>query len=148
MLTTAVAPVTIVGSPMRQRQARRPRPEDAGLVDELEVGRDGPLGEVDRDVRQPDADEADVLAGQLARGGHDHHLGLAEGAGARSRDLLDVVIDGLAEAPRRRDHPVGALGRTADPQTGVAAREEPLGDGWKISSYGIAAVAVALAPAR
>ena len=26
---------------------------------------------------RPDADEADALAGQLARGGHDHHLGLA-----------------------------------------------------------------------
>ena len=80
MLTTAVAPVTIVGSPMRQRQPRRPRPEDAGLVDELEIGRDGPLGEVDRDVRQPDADEADALAGELARGRDDHHLGLGEGA--------------------------------------------------------------------
>ena len=58
-----------------QRQAGRPGAEDAGLVDELHVRRDRPLGEVDRDVRQPDADEADALAGQLAGGGHDHHLG-------------------------------------------------------------------------
>ena len=63
----------------REREAGRPGAEDARLVDELEVGRHGPFGEVDRDVRQADADEADMLAGQLAGGGHDHHLGLAEG---------------------------------------------------------------------
>ena len=38
-----------------QWQPLRPRPEDAGLVDQLEVRRDGPLGEVDGDVRQADA---------------------------------------------------------------------------------------------
>ena len=62
----------------RQRQPRRPRPEHARLVDELHVRRDGALREVDRDVRQPDADEADLLAGELARGRDDHHLGLRE----------------------------------------------------------------------
>ena len=62
-----------------QRQAGRLGAEDAGLVDELELGRDRPLGEVDRDVRQADPDEADVLAGELAGGRDDHHLGLAEG---------------------------------------------------------------------
>ena len=35
---------------------------------------------------QPDADEADALAGQLARGGHDHHLRAAEG-GLGARDV-------------------------------------------------------------
>ena len=116
----------------RQRQPGRPGPEDAGLVDELEVRRDGPLGEVDRDVRQPDADEADALAGELARRGHDHHLGLAEGRGldpgARSRDRLDVRVDGLAEPPRDGDHPVRALGRAADPEARIAALEDALGD--------------------
>ena len=57
-----------------QREPGRSGAEHTGLVDELEVGRHGPLGQVDRDVREADADEADVLAGQLARGGHDHHL--------------------------------------------------------------------------
>ena len=65
----------------RQRQAGRPGAEHAGLVDELEIGRDGPLGEVDRDVRQPDADEADALLGELAGGRDDHHLGLGECGG-------------------------------------------------------------------
>ena len=50
--STAVAPVTIVGSPMRQRQPGRPGPEDARLVDQLQVRRDRPLGQVDGDVRQ------------------------------------------------------------------------------------------------
>ena len=62
----------------RQRQTRRPRPEHARLVDHLELRRDGPLGEVDRDVGQPDADETDALALEGTRGGHDHHLGLGE----------------------------------------------------------------------
>ena len=67
-----------------QWQPRRPRPEHAGLVHELEIGCDCPLREIDGDVRQPDADEADALAGKLPGGRHDHHLGLAEGARARS----------------------------------------------------------------
>jgi hypothetical protein len=62
-----------------QGQSGRPRPEHPGFVDQLEIGGDGPLGEVDRDVRQPDADEADVLTGELPRGRDDHHLRLAEG---------------------------------------------------------------------
>ncbi len=62
----------------RKRQACRARSEDARLVDELQVGRHGPSGQVDRDVRQPDPDEADPLAGQLARRGDDHHLRGAE----------------------------------------------------------------------
>jgi hypothetical protein len=61
-----------------ERQPGRPGPEDPGLVDQLHLGRDGPLRQVDRDVRQADADEADPLAGQLARGGDDHHLVLGE----------------------------------------------------------------------
>jgi len=56
------------------------------LVDELERGGDREAGQVDGDVRQPDADEADALAGQLARGGHDHHLGLGEGGGRGTGD--------------------------------------------------------------
>ena len=109
MLTTAVAPVTIVGSPMLKRQARRPGTEDAGLVDQLEVRRDGPLGQVDRDVRQPDADEADVLAGQLARRGHDHHLGLAEKAAA---PIITVLARSrpsrTAPSPAGATRPLGA----------------------------------------
>ena len=65
----------------RQRQSGRPGAEDAGFVDQLELRRDGPLGEVDRDVRQPDPDEADALAGQRTSGRHDHHLGLRERRG-------------------------------------------------------------------
>src|SRR3954451_20407367 len=63
----------------RQRQPGGTRSEDTGFVDELEIRRDGPLGEVDRDVRQPDTDEADALPGKLAGGRDDHHLGLREG---------------------------------------------------------------------
>ena len=62
-----------------EREAGRPGAEDAGLVDQLELGRHRPLGQVDRDVGQPDPDEADVLAGQLAGRRDDHHLGLREG---------------------------------------------------------------------
>ena len=110
-----------------QRQPRRPRPEHARLVDHLELGRDGPLGEVDRDVRQADADEADALALERTRRGDDHHLGLRE-RGLASRDLLDRGVDGLAESSGRGDHPVRALRRPADPQAGVAAGEELLRD--------------------
>ena len=49
------------------------------VAPELEIGRDGSLGEVDRDVRQPDADEADALTGELPCRGDDHHLGPREG---------------------------------------------------------------------
>jgi hypothetical protein len=62
-----------------QRETRRPGAEHAGLVDELEVRGDRPLGEVHRDVRQADADEADPLTGERPSGRHDHHLGLREG---------------------------------------------------------------------
>ena len=77
-----------------QREPGRPGPEHAGLVDELELRRDGPLGEVDGDVRQADPDEADALAGELARGGDDHHLGLAEGRRRRS-SCGNVAVAGL-----------------------------------------------------
>ncbi len=104
-----------------QRQPRRPRPEDAGLVDELEVRRDRPLGEVDRDVRQTDPDEADVLAGQLARGRDDHHLGLAEGAGSVTepprcrgrRSCRDVGPSRPSGRPPRTDRRSGDTRRTA-----------------------------------
>ena len=120
MLTTAVAPVTMVGSPMRQRQPRRPGPEDAGLVDELEVRRDRPLGEVDRDVRQPDADEADVLAGS-SRAAHDHHLGLAEGRVGHGTPDRETAC-----RARRRDHPVAPSdGRRSEARVAASG---PLGD--------------------
>ena len=71
----------------RQWQARRAGAEHAGFVDQLELGRDGALGQVDRDVGQPDAHEADALAGQLPRGRHDHHLGLRERGRAGRRSV-------------------------------------------------------------
>src|SRR4029078_2967099 len=61
-----------------QRQASRAGTEDAALVDELQVRRHGPLSQVDGNVRKADADEAHTLAGELARGGGDHHSGLCE----------------------------------------------------------------------
>jgi hypothetical protein len=68
----------------REREPGGLGAEDPGLVDELEVRLHGPLREVDRDVRQSDADEADPLAGELARRRHDHHLGArAVGRGRR-----------------------------------------------------------------
>ena len=75
--------------PDGQRQPGRPRPEDARFVDQLHVRRHGQLGQVDRDVGQADAHEADPLAGQLARGGHDHHLRAGEG-----RDGPSAVMSG------------------------------------------------------
>ena len=48
-----------------------------------------PLIEAAEAAGDPDADEADALPGQLAGGGHDHHLGLAEvthGSGTSARD--------------------------------------------------------------
>ena len=95
----------------RERQAGRPRAEHPRLVDQLHVGGDGPLGEVDGDVRQPDADEADVLAGQLAGGRHDHHLGLREGGRGPAQPAL-------IGTPRSRRSPDGA-----DPG---AERRDPL----------------------
>ena len=50
-------------------------------------------------------------------------------------------VDGLAEPPRGGDHPVGALRRAADPQAGVAAREEPLGD--RVEDRGVRIAGVA-----
>src|SRR6185436_6631552 len=70
-------------------QALWPRPEDASLIDQLERRRDGPLGEVHRDVRQADADEADTLPLQGPRGGHDHHLGAAEGLDPHAMSSMD-----------------------------------------------------------
>ena len=110
-----------------QRQPGRPGAEDARLVDELEVGRHGPLGEVDRDVRQADADEADVLLGELAGGGHDHHLGLAEGGLGHGTSSMSGE-DRLAESPGDLDHPVRAVRGSADPQAGIAAGQDPFGD--------------------
>jgi hypothetical protein len=81
--------VTIVGSPIDSGRPRGPRPEHARLVDELEVGRHGPLGEVDRDVRQADADEADALPLERPCRGDDHHLGLREGAGVDGAHRYD-----------------------------------------------------------
>src|SRR5215207_6330238 len=69
MLVTAVAPVTIVGSPIESGSL-------AGRVHELEVRGDRPLGGIHGDVREADSHEADPLAGQLPCGRHDHHLGL------------------------------------------------------------------------
>src|SRR5439155_840685 len=66
-------------------EAARARPEDAGLVDELELGGDRALGEVAGDVRQADPDEADALAGELAGRGDDHHLGRREAVPALAR---------------------------------------------------------------
>ena len=57
-----------------ERQPGRLGTVGAGLVDELQLGGHGVEGQVDRDVGQPDAHEADPLAGQLAGRGRDHHL--------------------------------------------------------------------------
>src|SRR5919109_2432352 len=58
----------------RQRQSLRIGSEHAGLVDELELRRHRAPGEVAGDVGGTDADEADVLAGELPSRRHDHHL--------------------------------------------------------------------------
>ena len=89
-----------------------------------------------------------MLAGQLARGGDDHHLGLAEGAGIGHGTSPISSVDGLAEASGRRDHPVGPFGRTTDPETGVAPFQESFGDRVEDLVEGIATLTVALAPAR
>ncbi len=140
----------------RQRQARRPGAEDAGLVDELEVRRDRPLGEVDRDVRQPDADEADVLAGELARRGDDHHLGLAEGGAASrhrraSNSSIGVAVGVLDEdllaarpgddrVPERRRRPRADRSTlAARSSTSRTNRFQPPGSGWRPSGIGRAA---------
>ncbi len=76
---TARAPVTMVGIADGERQPGRLGPVGAGLVDELELWGHGVQGQVDGDVGQADAHEADPLAGQLARSGRDHHLAAAPG---------------------------------------------------------------------
>jgi hypothetical protein len=54
------------------------------------------------------------------------------------------VVDGLAEAPGRRDHPVGPFGRTADPEARIASFQESFRDGMEDLVEGIATLAVAL----
>ena len=44
------------------------------------------------------------------------------------RDLVDGRVDGFAKLAGDADHAVGALGRSADPETPVAAREDLLRD--------------------
>ena len=127
MLTTAVEPVTIVGSPMLTRQPLRSRPEHAGLVDELERRGHGPLREIDRDVRQTDADEADPLPLERPRGRHDHHLGRAERGFAHGMSSIEVNTV-FPQAAGDIDHAVRPFGRAADAQHGVAARQYPFGD--------------------
>ena len=95
----------------RQRQAGGPRPEHARLVDELEVRRHGPLGEVDRDVRQADADEADVFALERPCRGHDHHLGLRESHRCRSPSV-----------PGSFNEPTSERGPRMGPGTGLEPR--------------------------
>src|ERR671910_1461152 len=63
----------------RQRQPPGPRPEHAGLVDELELRGDGTLREVADDVRQAHADEAVADAVEEPGAGDDHQLVLREG---------------------------------------------------------------------
>ena len=108
-----------------QRQTRRPRPEDARLVDHLELRRDGPLGEVDRDVGQPDADEQTPWPSS-ARGGHDHHLGLGE---RRLRHGPLMTCRRSCPVAGRGDHPVRPsdgppMRRTASQRPAPARRSD------------------------
>src|SRR5438132_432688 len=77
-VTTTDGPLPSQPCSRRMRAAWAAPPRLPGLVDELEVGRHGALREIDRDVRQPHADEADVLTRELACRGDDHHLGARE----------------------------------------------------------------------
>ncbi len=70
----------------RQRQNRRLGFERAGLVDEREARRVRETREVAGGRRQADADEADVVVAERARGGHGHHFrGGVAGHGAPVR---------------------------------------------------------------
>src|SRR4249919_3429168 len=59
----------------RQRQHRRLRLERPGFVNERETGRVRQPCEVAGGGRKPDADEADIVVAERARGGDSHHLG-------------------------------------------------------------------------
>ncbi len=61
----------------RQREPLRTGPEHPGLVDELQVRRDGPLREVAHDVGETHAHEAVADPPELPCGRGDHQLGLA-----------------------------------------------------------------------
>ena len=136
MLVTAVAPVTMVGSPMLsgRRAGRAPNTpasytsSRSGATVRLArltamLGRPTPT----KQTRWPASSRA---AATIIISDFVNSVAVAHGTSPMS------VKTGLAEPPRDRDHPVGALRRAADPEAGVAPGEDPLGDRMEDLAYG------------